>query len=117
MHETTATPSGLAITANGSTRYATVVACGNLDRGTAPQLEACLGRLRPLGCSRLVLDLGAVACVDAAGLAVLLHAAKGARRHGEEVILRRGNRRLLLLLEITQLALAFSIEPSVDQVA
>jgi len=117
MHETTATPSGLAITADGDTRDATVVACGNLDRGTAGQLEACLGRLRLLGCRRLVLDLGAVPCVDSAGLAVLLHAAKGARRHGDEVVLRRANRHLLRLLEITQLGLAFSIEPSIEQVA
>jgi anti-anti-sigma factor len=112
-----ATPLDLAITANRRAQCATVVIGGNVDQATAPDLETSLGRLRALGCRRLTLDVRAVAFVDSTGLAVLFHAAKAARHHGDEVILRGANHRLLQLLDITRLGLAFSIEPSVDQVA
>jgi anti-anti-sigma factor len=117
MPDASVPPSGLAITATGSTRYVTVVVSGHLDRATAPRLEACLERLRALGCSRLVLDLAGVPFVDSAGLGVLFHAAKGARHRGGAVTLRHASRHLLRLLDITHLAVPFSIEPSVKQVA
>jgi len=117
MYDTNATPSGLAITAKRTTGYVSLAVCGHLDRATAPQLEAYMECLRALGCSRLVLDLGGVPFVDAAGLGVLFHAAKGARHQGGAVTLLHASRHLLRLLDITRLAVPFSIEPPVDQVA
>jgi anti-anti-sigma factor len=90
---------------------------GAIDAAVAPQLEAGFDRLGVLGCRRLVLDLAGVPFVDAAGWTALSHAAKHARREGDEVVLRHANYRLHRLLELALLAPAFGIESSVDQVA
>src|SRR3954452_5019740 len=100
MHETTLIPSGLTMRGDGTNRSATVVVRGNLDRATAPHLQAGLDRLQGLGCRRVVVDLGAVPFVDAAGLAALFHAAKDARRHGNDVILRHASWPLWRMLAI-----------------
>ena len=117
MYPTDTAPFIVTITANGAGEQATVSVQGALDDETARALETCLEPLHAFGCRRIVLDLAGVPFVDAAGLTLLFHTAKDAQFRGQEVVLRHANHRLLRLLEITRLALAFGIERSFDQVA
>ena len=111
MGETGSTLSKFEITVRHGINGATVVARGQLDRGTAPHLDACLRQLLATGCHRIVIDVSAVHLLRASGVEVLFHAAKRSQRDGTEVILRTpsSTRRLL---EITGLITAFAVEPA-----
>jgi anti-anti-sigma factor len=99
-----------------STDASTVVAVrGEVDVATAPALRRALA---DVGARRhddaavvpLVIDLSGVTFMGAAGLGVLVGAARRERLAGSEVVLRDPSRRTLRVLEITRLCDVFRVE-------
>jgi anti-sigma B factor antagonist len=91
----------------------TVVAVrGELDLATAPTLEEYLvGALRQGG-RRVVLDLEDLEFMDAAGLRVIVAAARRLRTDRGELLLRAPSQMTRKLLEITRLDQRLTIEPA-----
>jgi anti-sigma B factor antagonist len=91
-----------------------LTARGDIDVATAPQLHAALAtaRSRPGGSAggRVVVDLSQVTFLGAAGLRVLLAAARRARGLGDDLVLRDPRPIVLRLLEVTGMAHAFRVE-------
>lgn len=95
---------------------------GAIDVAAAPRLRRALVGAQapgPDGEPRRppVVDLSATTSIDAAGLGVLLSAARLARRHGHTLELRAPNARVVRLLEVTALAPLFRIRPRLDEPA
>jgi anti-sigma B factor antagonist len=78
--------------ADSSARAQTLIPTGNLDRHSAPVLEAEIERLFYNGITSLVLDLRQLARVDSTGVAVLAFRCRLCRRHGHDLRLIPGSR-------------------------
>jgi anti-anti-sigma factor len=63
----------------------TLVLLGELDRTSAPALEAEIERLCEGGVVALALDLGGLTHLDATGVAVIVHRCGWCARHGCEL--------------------------------
>lgn len=67
-----------------------VVPVGELDVGTAEELDATLRELREAAFARIVLDLRELEFVESAGLRVIVVASRLARRDGHDLALISG---------------------------
>ncbi|MGY1840917.1 MULTISPECIES: STAS domain-containing protein [unclassified Modestobacter] len=106
----------LSVTAVPDARPGRVVVevVGEVDASTAPVLDACLASQagRP-GVAELVVDLGQVTFLGAAGVAALARAHRGCRARGARMVIRTGGRRCVLrLLELTGLAARVDVAPA-----
>jgi anti-anti-sigma factor len=82
----------------------TLRVAGELDLATVPTLAASLRpHLTPTACPRLLLDLGAVELLAAAGVHQLVAAATTARRHGIDVQVVASSHAVRRTLEFTGL--------------
>lgn len=68
----------------------TLILLGDLDRVSAPRLEAELERLRDAGVAALTLDLSKLSRIDATGVAVVAFRCSWYRRKGSELALVTG---------------------------
>jgi anti-sigma B factor antagonist len=83
VSEHEASPSfGYTIARDGN--EATVVASGEIDLASSPELRRELQALLDDGARRIVLDLGAVTFIDSSGLGVLVGVLKRINEEGDE---------------------------------
>jgi anti-anti-sigma factor len=76
---------------------AVVEVVGEVDDSTAPLLEACLrGQSARAAVRTLLVDLSQVGHLSCAGLAVLTEAAERCAGHGARLVVRPGERRIVL---------------------
>jgi anti-anti-sigma factor len=117
-------PSGRAPRASGKPRLTlaesrarthTLIPSGNLDRQSAPVLEAEIERLFDSGVTSLVLDLRQLARVDSTGLAVLAFRCRLCRRHGYELKLIPGT--LLMQRAFEDAGVTDLLQPPEDLIA
>ena len=83
--------------------------CGELDFDALDSLEACLGAAMTEEPRRLVLDLSALAFLDAAGVAVLLRSRQLADAAGIGFVLDSPTPQVQRVLEIMDVAGDFEI--------
>lgn len=88
-------------TRNGEEAVVTV--SGDVDADTSPQLEAEFASVAASGARTVVVDVGAVSFLGSSGLSVLI----GAQRAADRFELRRGNRIVDRLVELTGLGLLY----------
>jgi anti-sigma B factor antagonist len=74
---------------------------GELDLGSAPELEQQLSEIQTEKPDRILVDLSAVSFMDSTGLAVMLRAQQTAQANGHQLCLRPGSRQVQRLFEIT----------------
>jgi anti-anti-sigma factor len=96
-------------------RTHTLIPSGNLDRQSAPVLEAEIERLLDGGVTSLVLDLRQLERVDSTGLAVLAFRCRLCRRHGYELKLIPGTR--LMQRAFEEAGVTDLLEPPEDRVS
>jgi anti-anti-sigma factor len=101
--------------AESSARTHTLIPTGNLDRQSAPVLEAEIERLFDSGVTSLVLDLRQLARVDSTGLAVLAFRCRLCRRHGYELKLIPGT--LLMQRAFEEAGVTDLLQPPEDLIA
>ncbi|MGR6964005.1 STAS domain-containing protein [Geodermatophilus sp. URMC 61] len=87
---------------------------GEVDSYTAPALDLCLtSQARQPGVRELVVSLGRVTCLDAAGVEVLARAHRCCRMRGIRLVVRTGGRhRVLRPLQLTGLADLVAVDPA-----
>jgi anti-anti-sigma factor len=89
----------------------TLTVVGEIDFSTSPQLrQALVDVLRARG-PHAVVDLSAVAFIDASGVGVLVGAAKLADSWGGQLIIRNPSRAVRLVLDVLELDGALAVEP------
>jgi anti-anti-sigma factor len=87
-----------------------VTLAGELDLGTAPELDRHLARLDPAQMTRLLIDLNGVTFMDSTGLQSIVRADRCAEENGHTIVLRRGSRQVRRLFELTGLNDRFAFE-------
>jgi anti-anti-sigma factor len=91
-------------------RASTLRVVGEIDYSTSPQLrEALVDVLHARGPDAVV-DLSAVAFIDASGIGVLVGAAKLADSRGGQLIIRNPSRAVRLVLDVLELDGALAVE-------
>ena len=88
----------------------TVTVAGEIDFATSPQLRQALADVLRTKGRDTVVDLSAVAFVDASGIGVLVGAANLANSGGGQLLLRRPSRAVLLLLDHLDLDGVLAVE-------
>ena len=83
---------------------------GELDIGTAPELERHLSAVDYDGVETLLIDLEHVEFMDSTGLALILRAAQRAATSGYQLHLRSGPRQVQRLFALTGLLDRFTFE-------
>ncbi len=91
------------VTTTRSGDGAVVTIAGDVDAETSPRLEADLTALLEGGVRSLVVDVEAVSFLGSSGLSVLI----GAHRAADRFELRRGNRIVDRLIDLTGLGLLY----------
>jgi anti-anti-sigma factor len=81
-----------------------IAPAGELDLGTAPELEARLAAATADGCKALVLDLQRLTFIDSSGVRLVAAWAKRARGDGLDFHLVRGTAHVHRVFELTGLA-------------
>jgi anti-sigma B factor antagonist len=81
---------------------------GELDLGTAPELERVLRELEATNADRLLIDLRRLAFMDCAGIAILAQAQRSADANGHRLALQSGPGQVRRLLELTGLVERFT---------
>jgi anti-anti-sigma factor len=76
---------------------------GELDMGSAPELEAIVVRLCELGSSHLTLDLSNVTFIDSTGLQAVIDARNRCAQHKQEFRITPGPPSVQRIFEITGL--------------
>lgn len=87
-----------------------VAATGEVDLLTAPHLSVVVTAVAARGPAVVILDLGAVTFMDAAGLRIIARGAEQLTRRGGRLVLRAPSRLVGRLLEITGLEAVVEIE-------
>lgn len=82
---------------------AVVIIGGDVDAETSPQLEAEINSVLGRGVRSMIVDVEAVSFLGSSGLSVLI----GAHRAADHFELRRGNRIVDRLIELTGLGLLY----------
>ena len=88
---------------------AVVTVAGDVDVETSPKLDAVFAELFSDGARTVVVDVSDVSFLSSAGLSVLI----GAQRAATHFELRRGNRIVDRLIELTGLALLYGDSHSI----
>jgi anti-anti-sigma factor len=78
----------------------TLVLLGELDRASAPTLEAAIEDLHDARVSPITLDLSKLTYIDATGVAVVAFRCRWCRMHGSEVTLIPGARPVQRVFEL-----------------
>jgi anti-sigma B factor antagonist len=86
---------------------------GEVDVSTAPQVRDQVVRLIADGVVRLIADLRDVTFLDSAGLGALVGSLRRVRVHDGSLTIATSTSRLLRLFELTGLASAFTVYPTV----
>jgi anti-anti-sigma factor len=84
---------------------------GEVDLGTAGQVEDALSPALDPRCTRLVVDLADVSFMDSSGLRILVVARNALDDRGAEMVIANINDQLRRLFEISGLTSAFTYEP------
>jgi anti-sigma B factor antagonist len=74
---------------------------GELDLGSAPELDRQLREIELGGPERLVLDLSGLRFMDSTGLASIVQAQRLAQANGHELVLRHPTSQVQRLFELT----------------
>jgi anti-sigma B factor antagonist len=83
---------------------------GEVDLGSAPELERNLSEIDGERPGRLLIDLSKVDFMDSTGLALLLRAQQAAQASGYELRLRPGSSQVQRLFELTGAGTRFTFE-------
>jgi anti-anti-sigma factor len=102
------------VLADSNTWTHTLIPTGNLDRDSAPRLEAEIERLFENGITRLVVDLRQLTAVDSTGLAVLAFRCELCKRRGYDLRLVPGSR--LMQRAFEEAGVADLLLPSDDRI-
>jgi anti-sigma B factor antagonist len=94
----------------GERRSVRVRVAGELDVHSAAILRERLVEIDESGCDRIVLDLGALAFIDSAGIGVLVGALRRAEARGASMVVVHTPRSVRAVFDMTHLTAAFSIE-------
>lgn len=92
---------GLAYDLHREGGHAVVALRGELDMASAPELEACLQRLRANRVLHVTVDLAGLDFCDSSGLATFLRFRRDAERGGSSLVLRSPRANVRRLLELT----------------
>jgi anti-anti-sigma factor len=84
---------------------------GEVDLGSAGQVEDALSPALDSRCTRLVVDLADVSFMDSSGLRILVVARNALDDRGAEMVIANINDQLRRLFEISGLTSAFTYEP------
>jgi anti-sigma B factor antagonist len=84
---------------------------GELDLGTAPELELRLAEIERQRPQRLIVDLSALSFLDSTGLRLLLQADARAGARGAELVLRPGADSVQRVFDVTGALQALNFEP------
>ena len=103
--------------AGGGGSAATVVARGEIDLATAPELAARLDACVDDGHRVVAVDLAEVSFIDSSGLAVLVGAMRRLRSVGGDLVVRNTRPRALRLLDMSGLAGVLNVESDATGVA
>jgi anti-sigma B factor antagonist len=90
---------------------AVVAVDGEVDAATAQMLEAAIAEAVEAAGTLLVVDVGAVQFMDAAGLRVLVRSLDDVTRRGRQLRLERPSRPVLRLLSAAAMLDRFEITP------
>ena len=101
MAATAPSPDPFSLAVLPGTEEAVVVPAGELDAGSATELDRTVRDLRAGGAEALVLDLRALTFVDSAGLRLLLSMRNDAKRDGHDLTLIPGSREVQRVFELT----------------
>jgi anti-sigma B factor antagonist len=93
----------VAISVSVSDSVASIVADGEIDANSAPQLREELDGLLASGVHELVVDLGGVTFLDSAGLCVLAATHRKAQGQGARLRVRASSRAVIRPMQITGL--------------
>jgi anti-sigma B factor antagonist len=104
-----ADPVGFSVTVEETRAGPIVMVRGEVDVATVAQMDEAIGRALPSVTDRLVLDLSACSYMDSSGITVLLRARKQLPE-GAALVLRRPDRRVVQVLEITKVDTLVTIE-------
>ncbi|HEX4218602.1 MAG TPA: STAS domain-containing protein [Acidimicrobiales bacterium] len=99
--------SGLEVTSDDA---GSVAVAGDIDFATAPQLRQALVDVLEARGPDAVVDLSAVAFIDASGIGVLVGAAQLADSKGGRLIIRNPSRAVSLLLDVLDLDEALAVQ-------
>ena len=102
-HDRASPPGRLSVRSARSGDSHVVIAEGELDLATAPELEAELKRVQDTDAAEIVIDLGGLLLIDSIGLGVLLHAHRRAQFQRKRLVIV-GGERVQQRLEVTGLA-------------
>ncbi|GGM45752.1 anti-sigma factor antagonist [Longimycelium tulufanense] len=89
---------------------AMIVLRGEVDLGSAPQLDNEVARAFDAGARRIVVDFAAVTFFDSACLSALVRAKEAAQARGGDVVLRNVDRYARRILDITGLSEMFVVD-------
>ena len=92
-----------------------VTVAGELDMGTAPQLQDQITDLLDKGRSRLVFDLADLSFCDSTGLSVFVRAKNSCDEAGGVVRLAAPQRGVLRILQVSGLVEVLQTYPTVDE--
>ena len=81
---------------------------GELDLGSAPELERALREAEATNPRRVVIDLRCLAFMDCTGIAIITRAQQSADAQGRRLALRSGPGQVLRLFELTGLVPRFT---------
>jgi anti-anti-sigma factor len=97
-----AAPTGLLQVRRGRDEHGVVLELhGELDLGSAPELERQLAEAEAEKPGRLLIDLGNLSFMDSTGLALMLRAQQTAQDNGHQLCLRPGSPQVQRLFELT----------------
>jgi anti-sigma B factor antagonist len=106
-----ADPTGLLQVRRGRDEHGVVLELhGELDLGSAPELERQLAEAEAEKPGRLLIDLGNLSFMDSTGLALMLRAQQTAHDNGHQLCLRSGSPQVQRLFELTGALDRFTFE-------
>jgi anti-sigma B factor antagonist len=106
-----ADPIGLLQVRRGRDEHGVVLELrGELDLGSAPELQRQLAEAEAEKPARLLIDLGSLSFMDSTGLALMLRAQQTAQDNGHQLCLRSGSPQVQRLFELTGAVDRFTFE-------
>jgi anti-sigma B factor antagonist len=107
-HDALAVPGQLEIERRADSHKVTIALRGEVDLGTAAQLEQELRGVLETHPERLVIDLHDLDFMDCTGLSLMIRAQRSADAHGHLLALRRGPDQVQRLFQLTGLLQHFT---------
>jgi anti-sigma B factor antagonist len=107
---TTPVPGPFATRQTADGRVISLALSGELDLGSAPELDRELREIAQTNPERLILDLSGLSFMDSTGLASIVEAQRVAQADGHELVLRHPTRQVQRLFELTGLTDRFKFD-------